>query len=175
MKTSQPDQGINEDVLSQRGAFLEDGGDPGLFRVVEFGGLQVPEDGLVVHPPSGGELTVWSDGSYAITASMADWEGVATHYSYVVETPDGATFTGSFSLGEASGLAEAMQDFHAWSLPGLMDGAVEALLSGETPEMLEFFAPGESDHAGHAESMILADVGPELDDLTRLILESHNS
>jgi hypothetical protein len=118
MKTSQPDQGINEDVLSQRGAFLEGGGDPGLFRVVEFGGLQVPEDGLVVHPPSGGELTVWPDGSYAITASMADWESVATHYSYVVETPDGATFTGSFSLGEASGWPRPCRTFTPGRCPG---------------------------------------------------------
>lgn len=159
----------------ETGRFWEDDGRAGLSRVVEFGGVCVPDEGLVLSPPFGGELTVWADGRYALSAADQGDGSMTVHYSYVVENADGATFTGSFSLGEAPGLAEAMQDFHAWSLPGLMDGAVEALLSGEAHDLLEFFAPGETDHAGHAESMILADVGPELDDLTRLILDSHNS
>jgi hypothetical protein len=175
MKINQPVQGVTEDSLSERGMLMEDGGDPGSLRVVEFGGLFVPEDGLVVSPPFGGELAVWPDGSYAFTASLAEGEGVATHYSYVVETTDGSSFMGSFSLGEEAILPEAMQDFQAWSLPEFMDGAVASLLNGAAPGLMEYFAPDASDHAGHSESMTLAEHGSEFDDLTRLILDSQNS
>lgn len=175
MKTKQPAQGIVDDSLAEKGMLLEDGRDPGSVRVVEFGGLFVPEDGLVVSPPFGGELTVWPDGSYAFAASVAAGEGVATHYSYVVETSDGSSFMGSFSLGEDVGVSDAMQDFQAWSLPELLDGAVDSLLSGADPGLLEFFASDASDHAGHAQSMSLADSGSEIDDLTRLILDSQHS
>jgi len=174
MKTNQPAQGVAEESLLERGMLMEDGGDPGSLRVVEFGGLFVPEDGLVVHPPFGGELTVWPDGSYAFTSSM-EARAVATHYSYVVETAGGSSFMGSFSLGEDVGVSEAMQDFQAWSLPELIDGAVDSLLNGAAPELLEYFASNAPDHADHAESMSLAEHGSELDDLTRLILDSQNS
>ena len=174
MKTKQPAQSIVEDSLFERGTLLEDGRDPGSVRVVEFGGHFVPEGGLVVSPPFGGELTVWPDGSYAFTSSLPAGESVATHYSYVVETSDGSSFMGSFSLGEDVGAFEAMQGFQAWSLPELLDGAVGSLLSGASPELLEFFAPDASEHAGHVESVALSGYGSELDDLTRLILESQN-
>ena len=174
MKTNQPAQGVADESLLERGMLMEDGGDPGSLRVVEFGGLFVPDEGLVVHPPLGGELTVWPDGSYAFTASMTAG-AVATHYSYVVETADGSSFMGSFSMGEDADLPEAMQGFQAWSLPELMDGAVDSLLHGAAPEFLEFFAPDASDHPGHVESMGLAEHGSEIDDLTRLLLDSQNS
>jgi len=174
MKTNQPAQGVTEESLLERGMLMEDGGDPGSLRVVEFGGLFVPDEGLVVHPPFGGELTVWPDGSYAFTASAATG-AVATHYSYVVETADSSSFMGSFSLGEDVGISEAMQDFQAWSLPELIDGAVDSLLNGVAPELLEYFASNAPDHADHAESMSLVEHGSELDDLTRLILDSQNS
>lgn len=175
MKESQSAHGVMDESLSERGMLLDDGRDPGSLRVVEFGGFFVPEEGLALSPPFGGELTVWPDGSYAFTASLVEGDGVATHYSYVVETPDGSSFMGSFSLGEEALLPEAMQDFQAWSLPDLLDGAVDSLLSGAAPELLEFFAPDAPDNAGHAESMGLADLGPEQDDLTRLILDSQHS
>ena len=146
------------------------------FRVSEFGGHPVPEEGLTLEIPGDGLLTVWPDGEYTCQDGGKPGEGlVNTYFSYVVETSDGSSLVGSFSLGEGSGVSDAMQDFQAWSLPVLLDGAVDSLLSGADPGLLEFFASDASDHAGHAQSMSLADSGSEIDDLTRLILDSQHS
>ncbi len=146
------------------------------FRVSEFGGHPVPEEGLTLEIPGGGLLTVWPDGEYTcLDGGRPDESLVNTYFSYVVETSDGSSLVGSFSLGEGSDVPAGMQGFQAWSLPGLLDGAVESLLSGAAPELLEFFTPDASEHANHAESVALSGHGSELDDLTRLILESQNS
>ncbi|PKN40004.1 MAG: hypothetical protein CVU60_17915 [Deltaproteobacteria bacterium HGW-Deltaproteobacteria-18] len=163
-----------EDLLSGEGRLLEDGNDSNSLRVVEFAGLFVPDEGLVISPPTGGELTVWPNGSYAFTSSSAVAEGIATHYSYVVETDDGSSFIGSFLLGEEISVPEAMHDFQAWSLPELMDvdGAAEALLHGGHFDMQDSFAYDVPD-GHHVETLIGPD--PGIDDLTRLILDSQSS
>lgn len=111
-----------EDSLSARGRLLEDGSDPNSLRVVEFGGHFVPEDGLVLAPPFGGELTVWPDGQYAFVCPACGDGGmsmVATHYSYIVEAMDGSTSFGTFALGEQAP-EEAMPDFQSWSMDDIM-------------------------------------------------------
>jgi hypothetical protein len=146
------------------------------FRVTEFAGQPVPEDGLTLDIPGGGLITVWPNGEYALQNGTGEDDSlVNTYFSYVVETSDGSFVTSSFSLGEDVGASEAMQDFQAWSLPELIDGAVDSLLNGAAPELLEYFASNAPDHADHAESMSLPEHGSELDDLTRLILDSQNS
>lgn len=178
MKPNQPTQVTREDFLSEKGRLLEDGSDSNSLRVVEFAGHFVPDDGLFISPPTGGELAVWPDGSYALTLSPATGPGVATHYSYVVETADGSSFIGSFSLGEETGVSEAMQDFQAWSLPELMgaDVAVAELMADvwlETMEGTLHDAPGLAHSAEHLDS---ATLDSEYDDgLAQLILDSFNS
>jgi hypothetical protein len=178
MKPNQPTQGVREDFLSEKGRLLEDGSDSNSLRVVEFAGHFVSDDGLHISPPTGGELAVWPDGSYAFTSSPAKDPGVATHYSYVVETSDGLSFIGSFSLGEETGVSETMQDFQAWSLPELMDadGAAEELLTDvwiETMGVIPHDTSGLVHPAEHVDSVTL---GSEFDDgLARLILDSFNS
>ena len=163
-----------EDLLSGEGRLLEDGNDSNSLRVVEFAGLFVPDEGLVISPPAGGELTVWPNGSYAFTSSPVEAEGIATHYSYVVETGDGLSFIGSFLLGEEAGVPEGMHDFQAWSLPELMDvdGAAEALLHGGYFDTQDYFAHAVPD-GHHIDTLTGPD--PGLDDLTRLILDSQSS
>lgn len=41
-----------------------------MLRVLEFAGMPVPENGLVVSPPFGGMLTVWQDGRYEFAAQL---------------------------------------------------------------------------------------------------------
>ena len=174
MEPTRPTQSIMEDLLSGEGRLLEDGNDSNSLRVVEFAGLFVPDEGLVISPPAGGELTVWPNGSYAFTSSSAEAGGIATHFSYVVETDDGSSFIGSFLLGEEAGVPEGMQDFQAWSLPELMDvdGAAEALLQGGYLDMQDSFAYDMPD-GHHVDTLNGPDLG--IDDLTRLILDSQSS
>lgn len=109
-------------MLSETGHFRLHSDAPDFQRVVEFAGFQVPEDGLVLAPPFGGELTVWPDGQYAFTCPMSEDGGlsmVATHYSYVVEALDGTTTVGSFALGEQAP-EEAMPDFQSWSMDDIL-------------------------------------------------------
>ncbi|WP_043810172.1 hypothetical protein [Desulfomicrobium baculatum] len=190
MKPNQPTLPIREDFLSEKGRLLEDGSDSNSLRVVEFAGHFVPDDGLLISPPTGGELAVWPDGSYAFTSSPATDPGVATHFSYVVETAAGLSFIGSFSLGEETGVSEAMQDFQAWSLPELMDADVAAaeLMADvwlETMEGTLHDTSGLAQHAEHlaehqaahlAEHLDSATLDNEFDDgLAQLILGSFNS
>ena len=178
MEPTRPTQNIMEDLLSGEGRLLEAGNDSNSLRVVEFAGLFVPDEGLVISPPAGGELTVWPDGSYAFTSSPVEAGGIATHYSYVVETGDGLSFIGSFLLGEEVGVPEGMHDFHAWSLPELMDvdGAAEELLAASGMESVEVFlhdAPGLDHPSGHLDAAAL---DTDFDDgLARLIIDSFNS
>lgn len=95
---------------------------PDFQRVVEFAGFAVPEDGLTLAPPFGGELTVWPDGQYVFTCPVSGDGGmsmVATHYSYVVEARDGSTALGTFALGEQAP-EEDVPDFQAWSLDDIL-------------------------------------------------------
>jgi hypothetical protein len=104
------------------GHFWPETDSSGFLRVVEFAGFQIPEDGLVLAPPFGGELTVWPDGQYAFTCPVSEDGGVsmvATHYSYVVEATDGTTTVGSFALGEQAP-EESMPDFQSWSMDDIL-------------------------------------------------------
>ena len=178
MEPTRPTLSVMEDLLSGEGRFLEDGNDSNSLRVVEFAGLFVPDEGLVINPPAGGELTVWPDGSYAFTSSPVEAGGIATHYSYVVETGDGSSFIGSFLLGEEAGVPEGMQDFQAWSLPELLDsvGATEELLAASGMEPVEVFLHDLSGLAHPSEHLDAGTLDADFDDgLARLILDSFNS
>ena len=111
-----------EDVHSETGRFRPEADVSEFQRVIEFAGFEVPESGLVLAPPFGGELTVWPDGQYTFTCPMSEDGGlsmVATHYSYVVEAMDGTTTVGSFALGEQAP-EEAMPDFQSWSMDDIL-------------------------------------------------------
>jgi len=111
-----------ESQHAQTGHFWSEPESADFLRVVEFAGFAVPEDGLVLAPPFGGELTVWPDGQYAFVYPVSGDGGmsmVATHYSYVVETMDGGVSFGSFALGEQAP-EEALPDFQSWSLDDIL-------------------------------------------------------
>ncbi|MGE4440052.1 MAG: hypothetical protein AB7D27_01030 [Desulfomicrobium sp.] len=111
-----------ESQHAQTGHFWPETESSDFLRVVEFAGFQVPEDGLVLAPPFGGELTVWPDGQYSFVWPVSENGGqamVATHYSYVVETLDGTTSVGTFALGEQA-QEETMPDFQSWSLDDIL-------------------------------------------------------
>ena len=127
-------------------------------RVVEFAGFSVPEDGLVLVPPFGGELAVWPDGRYAFTCPVPEDQGpsmVATHYSYVVEAMDGTSTVGSFALGEQDP-EEVMPDFQSWSLHDILALEDTVGLIADLPgavEELSFAA---------AEGLAVLDSNPEM-------------
>jgi hypothetical protein len=107
---------------AQTGHFWPDPESSDYLRVVEFAGIQVPEDGLVLAPPFGGELVVWPDGQYSFACPVSGDGGlsmVATHYSYVVEAMDGGLSFGTFALGEQAP-EETMPDFQSWSLDDIL-------------------------------------------------------
>lgn len=109
-------------MLSETGHFRFPSDAPDFQRVVEFAGFAVPEDGLTLAPPFGGELTVWPDGQYVFTCPVSGDGGmsmVATHYSYVVEARDGSTTLGTFALGEQAP-EEDLLDFQSWSLEDIL-------------------------------------------------------
>ena len=114
---------VNNDsaLHAQTGHFWSDPESSDFLRVVEFAGFQVPEDGLVLAPPFGGELTVWADGQYSFVCPVSDGGAsmVATHYSYVVEAMDGGISVGTFALGEQSP-EETLPDFQSWSLDDIL-------------------------------------------------------
>lgn len=119
--TSIPSNSL-ESQHSETGHFWSEPESVDFRRVVEFAGFEVPEDGLVLAPPFGGELTVWPDGQYAFTCPVSEDGGlsmVATHYSYVVEAMDGTTTVGSFALGEQVP-EETMPDFQSWSMEDIL-------------------------------------------------------
>ena len=113
-----------ETVHAETGKFWAEDVGADLLRVVEFAGNFVPDGGLVLNPPSGGELVVWPDGQYAFTYPSSEDGGsqslVATYFSYVVEASDGTTSVGAFALGEQIAAPEAMEDFQAWSMDDIM-------------------------------------------------------
>jgi hypothetical protein len=109
-------------LLAQTGNFRLQPDASDFQRVVEFAGFRVPEDGLVLAPPFGGELTVWPDGQYSFVCPVSGDGGqsmVATHYSYIVEAMDGSTSFGTFALGEQAP-EETMPDFQSWSMDDIL-------------------------------------------------------
>jgi len=107
---------------AQTGRFWSEPKSSDFLRVVEFAGFQVSEDGLVLNPPFGGELTVWPDGQYSFVCPVSGEGGqsmVATHYSFIVEAMDGSMTTGTFALGEQAP-EETMPDFQGWSLDDIL-------------------------------------------------------
>lgn len=164
---------------AQKGQLWTQGEGEALLRVLEFSGVPVPEDGLVVSPPSGGTLTVWPNGMYEFTPqsegeTLVMQDPVSTFYGYVAEDLYGEIVAGSFVLAGGEDSPVLMQDFQAWSLPELMDveGAAEALLHVGHLDALDNFAHGVSD-SHHADA--LAGPDPAIDDLARLIIDSQNS
>jgi hypothetical protein len=96
-------------------------------RILTFAGQSVPEDGLTVVPPQGGELTIWPDGGYAFTPPASGvfsdgQEPLTTYYSYDIEDIDGTVATGTFAFDPDETPPALMHDFQAWSLPDLLDG-----------------------------------------------------
>jgi hypothetical protein len=119
--TSSPDH--IETVHAETGKFWAEDVGADLLRVVEFAGNFVPDGGLVLNPPSGGELVVWPDGQYEFTYPSDDGGSqylIATYFSYVVEASDGTTSVGAFALGEHLAAPEAMEDFQAWSMDDII-------------------------------------------------------
>mgnify|MGYP001389082354 CR=1 FL=1 len=150
-------------------------------RIISFAGEPVPEDGLMVHPPQGGELTVWPDGGYAFTpaageVSAVGQEAVTTYFSYVMEDIYGETSTGTFALNPEDEVPGAMQDFQAWSLPELLDGGDAAGFLLAEPQGEFFQAPGAGDVLSAAVDLGVVGSEPGFDDdLARLIMDSQNS
>lgn len=156
------------------------GGGDGLLRVLEFAGKPVPDDGLPVSLPSGGTLTVWLDGRYEFAPSAHEdspdaQEPVSTFYGYVAEDLYGEIVAGSFVLALGEDVPDPMHGFQAWSLPELLDSAADALLAAEASGGAGLFGPGGPDLLSHVDAAIFASLDPDLDDLTRLILDSHHS
>lgn len=156
---------------SPAGRLWAHGGEEGLIRVFEFAGLPVPEDGLSVSPPTGGTLTVWPDGRYEFAAPAHEdspdaQDAVSTSYAYMAEDLYGEIVAGSFMLALGEDSPDLMQDFQAWSLPHLLDTA--ALLTAEASD-----GAGLAEH-DPAQFSSLAGPDPALDDLARLILDSHH-
>lgn len=154
----------------------------GTLQLLIFAGQHVPENGLIVHPPQGGELTVWPDGSYVFKPAedpgrSDDQDGVATYYNYVLEDIDGETSVGVFAFHPHDELSDAMQDFQAWSLPDILDidhGAASGIFAAGTEKAPDCgFA---SDLQGHADVLGLVGSEPVLEDeIAQMILNAQNT
>jgi hypothetical protein len=145
-----------ESPHAQTGHFWPEPESSDFLRVVEFAGIQVPEDGLVLAPPFGGELTVWPDGQYSFVCPVSGDDGqsmVATHYSYTVEAMDGSTSFGTFALGEQAP-EETMPDFQSWSMDDIL--ALEDVVGlsvdahGPVAEFMGFDTGADLDLSGDA-------------------------
>lgn len=161
----------NDNKSPVAGRLWSHDGQEDVLRVLEFAGQPVPEDGLALSPPTGGALTVWPDGRYEFAAPAHEdspdaQDAVSTSYGYMAEDLYGEIVAGSFMLPMGEDNLDLMQDFRAWSLPQLLDTA--ALLTAD--------ASGGAGLADHdpAQFSSLAGLDPALDDLTRLILDSHH-
>lgn len=94
-------------------------------RVVTFAGQAVPEDGLHVSPPCGGELTVWPDGRFVFEAgelAHAPQDDVGVYYSFVVEDIDGGLLAGSLSVHDPA--LDRADGFQGWAMDDVL--AMEA-------------------------------------------------
>ena len=91
--------------------------------LVSFAGQVVPEDGLHVWPPCGGELTVWPDGRFVfepgeVYAAHASQDDMGVYYSYVVSAADGSLLTGSLAVDVA--VPDPADGFQAWSMDDVL-------------------------------------------------------
>lgn len=152
-------------------------------RILTFAGQPVPEEGLTVTPPQGGELTIWPDGGYAFlppegTETVDGGLPVTTYYSFVMEDIDGSTSVGTFALDPSDEMPSGMQDFQAWSLPELLDAEADAAKF--------LLGPGEGtvlDVGSHVIEPVITDVSADFvsadanfeDELDLLIFQSQNS
>lgn len=150
-------------------------------KITSFAGQSVPEDGLTVHPPQGGELTIWPDGGYAFMppegGTVVDGQApVTTYYSFVMEDIDGSTSVGTFALNPAEEVPGGMDDFQAWSLPALLHDESDAslLLGGGNDQHADAASAGVE---AHVPVLHVEFAGSDMfdDDLTRLILHSQHS
>jgi hypothetical protein len=170
----------NENQAPESGWLWTQGGGEGLLRVLEFAGLPVPGDGLVISPPSGGTLTVWADGRYEFAPSVHEGspdgeEPVSTFYGYVAEDLYCEIVAGSFVLARAEDSPDLIQGFQAWSLPELLDTAADALLAADASDGAGSFGHDPGDFTSHLDAASHDSLDPALDDLTRLILDSHHA
>jgi len=152
-------------------------------KIITFAGQVVPEDGLTLHPPQGGELTIWPDGGYAFTPPGEDvlpggQAAVTTYYSFVMEDVDGETSVGTFALNPEDELPGFMEDFQAWSLPELLHAEVDAAsyLLGAGHDI-------PADFASHSVDVPVPELHADLlggestldDELTHLLIHSQSS
>ncbi|SFL35681.1 hypothetical protein SAMN05421830_101764 [Desulfomicrobium norvegicum] len=163
---------------AQTGHFWPEPKSSDFLRVVEFAGFQVPEDGLVLAPPYGGELTVWPDGQYSFVCPVSGDGGqsmVATYYSYIAEAVDGTTTLGSFALGEKTP-EETMPDFQGWSLDDILalDDVVGLSVDG-LGSVLELSGLDAGTHVGVDLDLSLDAVGFSVDVLEHVIKTSYES
>lgn len=148
-------------------------------RILTFAGEPVPEDGLTVAPPQGGELTVWPDGGYAFTPPASGvfpdgQEPLTTYYSYDIEDIDGVVTTGTFAFNPEQALPDAMHDFQAWSLPELLDGEGLAALAGTFDNPVPAVFDEASHEAPASETALTVSGSVYEDDMTLLLLASQH-
>lgn len=163
---------------AETGHFWHGMGNADFLRVIDFAGFQVPEDGLVLTPPFGGEFTVWPDGQYSFVCPASGDSGqsmVATHYSYIVEDIDGSTSLGTFALGEQAP-EETMPDFQGWSLDDIL--ALEDVVGlsqhvGASGEVLSDFETGM--HVSEGFDLSLGTAEFQVDVLEHAIKASYES
>lgn len=148
-------------------------------RILTFAGQPVPEDGLTVVPPQGGELTVWPDGGYAFTPPSSGvfpdgQEPLTTYYSFDIEDIDGVVATGTFAFNPEETPPALMHDFQAWSLPDLLDGDGLAALDGTFDNPVPAVLDVTSLEAPVLETALSASGTVYDDDVTLLLLASQH-
>lgn len=148
-------------------------------RILTFAGQFVSDDGLVIHPPQGGELTIWPDGGYAFVPPeggvVVDGQApVTTYYSFVLEDVDGSTSVGTFALNPADEVPGDMDDFRAWSLPELLQDEADAALLLAGGQDVHADAAGVDAHVSLLQVEFAAADSYD-DDLTHLITQSFHS
>ena len=148
-------------------------------RILTFAGQPVSDDGLVIHPPQGGELTIWPDGGYAFVPPeggvVVDGQApVTTYYSFVLEDVDGSTSVGTFALNPADEVPGDMDDFRAWSLPELLQDEADAALLLAGGQDVHADAAGVDAHVSLLQVEFAATDSFD-DDLTHLIMQSFHS
>jgi hypothetical protein len=120
-------------------------------KIITFAGHPVPDDGLTISPPQGGEFTVWPDGGYAYTPPeggvvLEPGASVSTFYSYVMEDVDGEVTVGTFALTPGEAVLDPMPDFESWSMDDILalEDAVGLVvdLPGPVAELSDGLASG---------------------------------
>lgn len=148
-------------------------------KITSFAGQPVPDDGLVINPPQGGELIIWPDGGYAFVPPeggvvVDGLAPVTTYYSFVLEDVDGSTSVGTFALNPAEEVPGSMDDFRAWSLPELLQDEADAALLLASGQDVHADAAGVDSHVSLLQVEFAATDSFD-DDLTHLIMQSFHS